>query len=325
MELSKKLLLLLCISFIVSNSINAQFLKKLQKSVAESIENAAIDQTANTAANKTAEAIDMSVNKASDAVVNLFKRKKKKKKKSQNTDQNDDPYYDQEDNSGSEDNIADMININTEVDPLSLPDSYNFTWLYTLQMQTGSGNVKMYYYLNPNASYFGAKPEMKESKSVGNIIMVMDTESKTNVIFMDMNGQKMAMPSSISVNTDFDSEAVENSNDFTFKEIGTKKIMGFTCQGYEMENDETTTTIYVTKDAPVSFTQLFNGKSKTMPKGFNKNWLNKLDNSLIMELVSVSKDDGTTTTMKCIALNQKNTVINTSDYKFMNIKLPSFE
>jgi len=298
----------------------AQFLKKLQKAVTESVENAAVDQTANSAANKTAEVIDGSVNKASDAIVGLFSKKKRRKKK---RNKKEEQYSDEE--SGYDSDNQEMDIALNEVDPSSLPDQYNFSWQYSMQMQSEGKTFNLDYYLQPDADYFGAKPDIKASKSVGNIIMIMDVVNNTNVIFMDMNGKKMAMPSSVSVDTEFDSEAVENSNNFTFKEIGTKKILGFTCQGYKMENDDTSSIIYVTKDAPVSFTQLFKATKNKTPKGFNSNWLDQLDNSLVMEMEFTDKTNNTTTSMKCIALNQKEVTINTGDYQFMNIKIPSLE
>ena len=317
----KNLIIILVIAFSFSPlQTEAQFLKKLKRSVTEAVENAAVDQTANSAANKTAEVIDGSVNKASDAIVGLFSKKKRRKNK--NNRASGEKYANEE--SDYENDEQDMDVVINKVDPSSLPDSYDFSWQYTMQMQTDGKSLNMDYYLQPGVNYFGAKPEIKKMKSVGNIIMVMDTETNTNVIFMDMNGKKMAMPSSVSVDTEFDPEEVDNSNNFTFKEVGAKKILGYKCQGYKMENDEITTTIYVTQDAPVSFTQLFKGNKNT-PKGFNSRWMDKLDNSLVMEMHMINKKDGSETTMKCVALKKQNLSINTGDYRFMNINIPSFE
>ena len=307
---------------------SAQFLKKLQKAVTESVENAAIDQAANTAADKTAQAIDASVDKAGDAVLSIFKKKDKKKKRKKK--RNEDPgfeedAYDENSNIVEDDPEAESetanVKVNTDIDPASLPGSYRFDWLYTLQLNADGNSMNMDYYLQPGADYFGARPDMKQTKSAGNIIMVMDIKKGINVIFMDMSGRKMAMPSSVSVDTQYNSDEVENSENFSFREIGTKKILGYPCKGYEMENDEMKSTVYVTKKAPVSFTQLFSG-SKNKPEGYNSNWFNKLDGSLVMEITMKNKEDGTVTTMKCVALKKKSTVINTADYQFMNIKIP---
>jgi hypothetical protein len=55
---------------------------------------------------------------------------------------------------------------------------------------------------------------------------------------------------------------------------------------------------------------------KNMPKGFNAEWMKKMENGLMMEMIykdkKKSKND---MTMTCIALNKTDFSIKTSDYK----------
>ena len=290
MKNTKKILFILLIGLIHTNVLNAQFLKRLNRSVQRSAENAAINTAERIAADKAGEAVEKGITK------------------------------------GLESLYSSIENGNTSVkgvDSSILPDSYEFEWMYTLQMQTNDGLFNIDYFLKPKASYFGAKPNMEQTNSSQIIFMVIDTKLNTNTIFMESGGKKIAMPSSVSVDTDFDSNKVDQSNDFSFKEIGTKKILGYHCQGYQMENDDTKTIIYVTKKAPVSFTNLFSNNSKNMPKGFNPKWLDKLDNSLVMQLEYTNKEDNSITTMNCVLLKKNPFTIKKSDYQFMNISIPT--
>jgi hypothetical protein len=275
-----------------ANVVNAQFLERLNKRVQRSAENAAISHAEKIAAEKAEEAIEKGISKGLES---FFEAQL---------------------------NGLDSISVKS-VAPSELPDQYEFEWMYTLQMQTNDGLMNIDYFLKPEASYFGAKPELDLTQTTEYIFMVVDIQRNINTIFMESNGTKMAMPSSVPLDTDFDSNDVDNSDNFTFTEIGTKTILGYNCQGYKMENDDSITKIYVTKDAPVSFTQLFIGNNKNIPQGFDPKWLDKIDDSLIMEMEHTDKNESNTTTMKCILLNKNAFTISKSEYQFINFNMPS--
>lgn len=288
MKLPNKNVLILLFCIISTSVVNAQFLKRLNREVQRSAENAAINRAEQIAADAAGDAIEKGVTKG---IESLFANK-----------------------------FGDSTSSVNIVDPSALPDSYEFEWMYTLQMQTNNGLFNIDYFLKPKATYFGAKPDMKQSKTMGNMFMVMDLERNTNTIFMESNGTKMAMPSYIS--NDMNMESENESKEYTFKEIGTKKILDYQCQGYKMENEDSVMIVYITKDAPVSFTQLFSADTKNIPKGFNSKWLTKLENGLVMEMEHTNKNENNTITkMNCIALNKNAFTINKSDYQFMNMPL----
>lgn len=205
------------------------------------------------------------------------------------------------------------------VDLETLPASYHFDWRYTLQMTTEKGNMNLHYFLNKDKNMpFGSRPEMEQGKAAGDMFMVMDPNLATTTILMENNGTKTGMVMST---PDFAS-AVDQENgmaDFEFKKIGTKKILGYTCQGFEMENDESKITMYMAPDAPVSFSNLYSGNaSKQLPKGFDPKWLDQIgENSLMMEMDYVSKNKkGQSAKMTCIALEKQPIDIKLADYKF---------
>ena len=278
------LFLLLFISS--SIEVNAQFLKRLNSEVKRSAENAAIRSAEQIAADAAGDAIEKGVSKG---IESLFANK-----------------------------FGDITSSVKSVDPSTLPESYEFEWMYTLQMGNKDGLMNIDYFLKPKATYFGIKPNMKQANSMEIMFMVMDLERKANTIFMESNGGKMAMPTSFS--TDMDIESENELQEYSFKEIGSKTILGYQCQGYKMENEDSVMIMYITKKAPVSFTQLFSAETKNIPKGFNPKWLDKLENGLVMEMEYKNKNENNEiTNMRCIALNKNSFTINKSDYQFINM------
>ncbi|NOQ92092.1 MAG: DUF4412 domain-containing protein, partial [Flavobacteriaceae bacterium] len=243
--MKKSVIILTVITSLLCSKIEAQFLERLTKRVQEAAEETAIMKAEEKAAGETSKAADKLLN------VNLNKMMK----------------------SGA----------GSSVDPSILPESYDFDWKYTMQMQTKEGSFIIIYYLKPDVKYFASKPDMKQSGATGDMYTVMDMDRNINIIFMDMNGQRMAMASSIPMDLDFEDEG-SVVDEYTFKEIGTKEIMGYTCQGFTMENSEIKMTIYAAMEAPVSFSQIFGMKTDKAPKGFNPKWLDKMENSLVMEV-----------------------------------------
>ncbi len=284
-------LFILFLSLMSTNVLKAQFLERLNKRVQRSAENAAINKAEQIAADKAGEAIEKGVTKGLESIFT---------KKMEGV------------NSGSI----------KSVDASKIPDSYTFEWMYTMQMQTNSGLVNIDYFLKPNATYFGSKVNMEQSKSAGLMFMVTDFDRNINTIFMETNGSKMAMPTVLNLDVNIESDEKIKSNDFSFKKIGTKTILGYKCQGFKAVTDEATTIIYVTNDSPVSFNQLFGSNVKSIPKGFDPKMLSTIKNGLIMEMEYTSKEDkNNTTTLKCLILKKNPFTINKSDYQFMNMNL----
>lgn len=286
-----KFLIIPLFCLINSNIINAQYLERLNRRVQRSAHNAAILEAERIAADKAGEAIERGIAKGLESFLE------------------------------TQQEGMDSVSIKS-VDPSTLPEQYAFEWMYTLQMENDEGLMNIDYFLKADASYFGAKPELNMSETTEYIFMVVDIQRNINTIFMESNGAKMAMPSSVSLDTDFDSDDLDKSDNFSFTEMGTKTILGYNCQGYKMENDDSISIIYVTKDAPVSFTQLFIGNNN-IPHGFNPEWLKKIDNSLVMEMEHTNKTENNITTMKCVLLNKNDFTISKSDYQFINLNIPS--
>lgn len=211
----------------------------------------------------------------------------------------------------------------SNIDPSTLPSSYEFDWQYTLEMTNKKGNLKMHYFLPEDGGPFGSRPEMDQGETaMNNMMMVMDPELSTTTILMDNGGQKTGI---IMSNPDLAKEISEanDMNAYDFKEIGTKEILGYTCQGFQMDSEDATIIVYMAFDAPVSFNKMYSGNNaKQLPKGFDPKWLDKLgENSLMMEMdFQNKKQPNQSTKMTCIDLKKEPFAINTSEYQFNQIQ-----
>jgi len=295
MKLLKTILLTFSVSILFTGSLNAQFLKKLQKSVERGVEKAVLKKTEEVAADKTEQGMDKLLNME---FMNMYDEKFK---------------------------------TGEAVDPSLLPDTYDFEWKYTMEINTTQGAISMDYYLSPGVEYFGMKPDLSEQEVTGNMVMVMDVERNITTMFMDMGDTKMAMPTAIPLDTalegtDLEDTDLDTAGEYVFEEIGTKEILGRTCQGFRMENEEMKVIIYSMLDAPVSFNQVFGSDAQKMPKGFDPKWLEKMENALVMEMTYTDKTESLNATkMQCVALSEETFVISKSDYQFMNFNIPTSE
>jgi len=210
----------------------------------------------------------------------------------------------------------------SNMDPSILPDSYSFEWRYTLQMKQEKGSMNMHYYLREGGTDFASKMDMQQQTIMGGMLMVIDQDREVTTILMNSNGKKQGQIIS-SATIDIDKIDTKNSmDDYEFKEIGTKKILGYTCQGFQMENKDVTMTMYVAFDTPVSLNKVYGNNPKRLPKGFDPKWLDKIgENSLMMEMDIVHKKKSKhSAKMTCVALKKEPLTINISDYEFPQMK-----
>ncbi|MCL5128367.1 MULTISPECIES: DUF4412 domain-containing protein [unclassified Algibacter] len=220
------------------------------------------------------------------------------------------------------DKIFDIDFEGAQADPSILPESYDFEWKYTMQMQHKKGNVNMTYYLKPSSKYFGSQPEVEDNPIANGMFMVFDKELGIMAIFMETEDVKSG---TLLKNPTIDIEDVAeqeetNIDEYTFIEIGNKTILGYECQGFKVENDELEMTMYMAMDSPVSFNQVYGNHLKTTQKGFNPKWMEKAENSIVMEMdMTHKKKKKYSAKMTCVALEKSPKTIVVSDYEFMDL------
>ena len=178
--------------------------------------------------------------------------------------------------------------------------------------------MQMDYLINSNSKdYFGMELSSKELKGQGTMRMVMDAKQKIMTMFMAMNGQNMAQMSKIP-----EQKSNKKEPEYSFKEIGTKTILGYESYGMEIENADYKAQIYFTLDAPVSFSAFSAfANNKNGPKGFDPALLQVLaEDALLMEMTATHKKKSKQSfTMTAISLEEKKTEIKKSDYQFIKM------
>lgn len=199
---------------------------------------------------------------------------------------------------------------------VELPSSYDFDYIYKLKMTHKKGDITFDYYLKEGGTYFGFdSAEMSKNKDT-KMFMVMDSNLNITAMFMEMMGKKVVQKTKLKP-SDFKGD--DDDSEYTFTKIDSKTIMGYDCEGFVSENDETKITFYITDDVPVSFNQVFGANAKKMPKGFNPEWMKKYaENGLMMEMIFVDKKKSKNSmTMNCVGLEKTEFSIDASKYGSM--------
>ena len=199
---------------------------------------------------------------------------------------------------------------------IQLTATYDFDYTYTLKMTHKKGDVNLTYFLKEGAQYFGFDTGDMTKGSDAKMFMVMDGSLGVTAMFMEMMGKKVVQKTKLK-GSDFDTES--DNSDYTFTKIESKTIMGYECEGFVSENDENKITFYITDDVPVSFNQVFGSNTKSMPKGFNPDWMKKYaENGLMMQMIFVDKKKSKNSmTMDCIGLDKTDFSIDASAYGSM--------
>lgn len=204
-----------------------------------------------------------------------------------------------------------MMSRGEMADMAEVPENYEFQYVYGLEMKDDTRNEStvMNMYLQPDAEYWGM--QMEQAKEM---TMVHDAGRNMMVMFMDQNNQKMAMAFKIDV-SDMASEE-EEAAPFEVREIEGKEIMGYDCQGFEVETPEYLVTVYNTFEAEVSMANVF-GVNEDLPADFDPEWVRKDGKyGLMMEMHMKDKTgDGDDVSMRCVSLEKQPMTINKADYQ----------
>lgn len=201
-----------------------------------------------------------------------------------------------------------------KADPNLVPDSYEFSWKYSLNMKTKEGDIVFDYYLQPGQPYFGFTTPLMET-----MFTVMDNGRKITVMYMLSDKNSVMMANSMPDDLDLE-ETDDKSADFAYESLPDKEIMGYNCTGVKATNDRYEISMYFTADAPVSFNDIYKKKNKNIPPGL-KNYFGEDDYVLMLEMQMTDlKKDKMSATMECIGLEEVQKTILKSDYNTMDPK-----
>ncbi len=193
-----------------------------------------------------------------------------------------------------------------------IPESYRFNWECTMAMKTEAGDMEMIYLLStdhPNTA-------IRMQQAAG-MTMVQDYENNLHVIYMNSGEQAMVSATRLpDAEEDMEPEAEYSMDDFEIRKIGTTNILGYTCQGYEMENEDFLLTYYITDETEVSFNQLHMAQQqKTLPKGFDSSWF-EMESAMVMGMdMKDKKNANNPISMRVTRIEKKPTELLTADYQ----------
>jgi len=215
-----------------------------------------------------------------------------------------------------------------------LQDTYDFSGNFLMEMEIfekekSSMKTKMRMFLTKDSEYIGMEVDtdaMTEGQMQGAYIL-FDTPNKSMITFTktaETGGMAlvMSLPDMEDLEEFSDSDDLEDysSENTKIRKTGkTKTILGYSCDNYIIEDDETITDAWVTTSLPFNQYQAFNYMQASNPKA-QSGGLAGIPNGFLMEAESTHKKDKMKSVIKMLEVNpNKRTSFSTKGYNVMNM------
>lgn len=203
----------------------------------------------------------------------------------------------------------------SKVDAALIPNSYAFSWQYSLEIQSENKKAMIVdYFLEPDAEYFGFK-----MRDAAEMVLLIDNKNKLMITTFEQEKQKVAMATKTPDYSGTTEKGNEKENEaFSYKTLPNKVIMGYNCKGIQAMSKDFTMVFYYTNEARVSFSDLFSAQQKQKNPAVLKDYFKPGDKPLLMTMsMKDLKNKGQITTMTCISLDKKASSFVKSDYTFL--------
>lgn len=202
-----------------------------------------------------------------------------------------------------------------KVDQSELPDSYTFSYKYSLRMNTENGSLLFDYFLNPYEGYMGIKMNIGTD-----MFIVMDQDRQVNVNYINSGGTSIATATSaIDLDEEMD-DSFQDWGNYTITELPNKEFLGYDCIGRQMENEEWKFVIYMAPDMEVNFANVFKQDVNSFPPSLQA-YSEQFENSLLMYMDMVDKKgkkkQNLSGSMECVGIESVDFSIDNSNYQFM--------
>ncbi|MGB7843574.1 MAG: DUF4412 domain-containing protein [Salinimicrobium sp.] len=191
-----------------------------------------------------------------------------------------------------------------------IPARYDFNWKYNSKITTSQGDMEMTYRLKKDVPYMGI-----EMPQAGNMFLVMDTGNDLMAMFFDSDGNKVLMASRMEASENEDNE--DFYKDAEIREIDGKTILGYNCKGYEIETDGHLMKFYITEEADVSFSKMYQYEKSKMPPGIKSELLKNGEGLMLEMQMTDKKNPENNATMICTSLKKESFNINKANYRSM--------
>ncbi|PCJ95289.1 MAG: hypothetical protein COA50_08740 [Flavobacteriaceae bacterium] len=193
--------------------------------------------------------------------------------------------------------------------------SYTFSHQYIMEVISEKDTTDITYYLTNEHEYMASSFSVGEDQE---FITVMDLPNSAIHTFMDFGNRKTS--NSIKIDLDEVSDSEKNPANFSISPTGqSKKIIGFTCEEFQVTGPQLSGTVWVTQEADISFQKAFSQlKSKKMKgtKGMDQSWVSMVDGlALEMKMIDYSQKKPKPVKMICTSLSKSNFSIDTAAYE----------
>lgn len=203
-------------------------------------------------------------------------------------DEIDEDDYDTSDSKGLTKSVRKSLK-NHKVTKDDLPNSYDFDWQYntTLVIESRKKDpIDMTFLIKEGATYQASKIVDSKSKDMGNATMLFDSELNTMVMFMEAQGGKYLQMFPIP-----EPRKTNDKVDFDIKELPPKTILGYNCEGLQLEDDRYILKAYHATGTPITLSNFLNfGGNKNMDlPDIDPRIIEQFSDGLIMEMHMTDK------------------------------------
>lgn len=195
-------------------------------------------------------------------------------------------------------------------------ESYQFEYHYKMKMTVEEDTIMMNYFFMPDRDYAGMAIDQKGIE----MFMVFDYNKEAAYSFISSKSSKMYTAISLDLDIDIDSADDQyNKSDYTVTTLPNKTILGYTCEGKQIENSEWKFTMYYTNEVGISFQNILNASNKRNSPSVLGKYFKEAEDGMMLYMKSVDKKEKEykAVTMECVELNEKKHEFNTDDYQAM--------
>ncbi|MFN3918185.1 MAG: DUF4412 domain-containing protein [Flavobacteriales bacterium] len=234
----------------------------------------------------------------------------------------------QNNNSGAETPIP---NVFKSGDKSKVLTEYSFQHNVLMEMESvdkkgksnGKNNMKMLF--NESGEYFGGEVFMDDGKgnSISAGFTIFDWKNNQMIRLIDNGGMKIGVIMKLDEAQSYveSTTSTENEKEVKFRKTGkTKTILGYLCEEYIIEDEESTTEMWMTKDVDLNLAQVmgFMGQNQKGKKNSTTTYPKDAPQGFMMETITTNKKNNEKSIMKVIEVNKnKSTSVKTSGYTFM--------
>jgi len=203
-----------------------------------------------------------------------------------------------------------------DVSHVELPDDYDFEMTIDYQIETeGEEPVNMSFIIPPKKEKYMGFTGTDQSQEFE--YMVWDLDRKIFVMYQQKNGDKtlMKLPNFATVaNQDMEKEMEEYSDMEIRKTKETKRILGYKCTKYIMENEEFYLEAWIAPKFPYTYEQ-FSGLVSTQMRTPGYSTISNEEGYALEMLSREKKKNAKATVMKVVNLDESKFSIDNSEYQ----------